>query len=365
MLQLERGDPRPLYRQVKERLRGEVEAGVYATDSAIPDERTLATQFGLSRMTVRRAIVELTDEGLFQRIPGRGTFVRARGAADSAASGRSTIGVLAHFDQVEITGAMFYHRIMQGVQHALGSQAPIVVRKAVPPFASFVAANAEDAALAGLIVLGVVDPELLNALRHVSLPTVLVDSEQPAERRLDQVTCEGGDASYDAVCALIALGHRDIGIINYPHTPAAAAREAGYARALAEHGLPARLEFRYEVVCNSSAAYAAMRDALARDRVPTALFCTTDELAIGAISAVKDHGWRVPKDLSVVGFGDVGYFCTPDLSTVRMPIEQMGTSAVTLLQQRQRNPRSSPCSIVLRAEWLPRATCDRPRSSTT
>ncbi|MBA3710036.1 MAG: substrate-binding domain-containing protein, partial [Planctomycetes bacterium] len=89
----------------------------------------------------------------------------------------------------------------------------------------------------------------------------------------------------------------------------------------------------------------------------------TDELAIGVIAAVKDRGMRVPDDVSVVGFGDIGYFCTPALSSVRMPVEQMGTSAITLLRQRQREPAMSPCSIVLRSEWQPRASCAAPRSA--
>ncbi|MBA2479477.1 MAG: GntR family transcriptional regulator [Planctomycetes bacterium] len=366
MLGLERSDPRPLYQQVKDRLRLEVTSGVFAPEAPIPDERTLAAQLGLSRMTVRRAMVELTREGLFKRIPGRGTFVRPQPARETPVSANrgTAIGVISPFDQAEVASAVFYQRILQGVQAAAGDDAPIMIRKAIPPYDAFVSVHAADPALSGLIVLGIVDPQLLNALRHVDVPTVLVDSDQPAERRFDQVTCDGVDASYDAVCALIALGHRDIAIMNFPRTSAAAARHAGYARALTEHGIPLRPELAHVVPSTSTAAYDRMREILKSETVPTAVFCTMDELAIGVASAVKDHGWRVPEQVSVVGFGDIGFFCAPALSTVRMPIEQMGTSAVTLLQQRQRNPRSAPCSIILRAEWLPRDSCARPRPMT-
>ncbi|MBA3708418.1 MAG: GntR family transcriptional regulator, partial [Planctomycetes bacterium] len=283
MLRLEPSDPMPLYQQVKARLLGDIRSGTLAPDAAIPDERSLAAQLGLSRMTVRRAIVELTDDGWFERIPGRGTFVRApsaqpqrgRRATPPSETAAGAIGVVAHFDQTGVRSTLFYHRILHGAQQALGAESTLVIHKATPPYTTFAASIAKDAQLSGLIVLGVVERDLLNALAAVELPTVLVDSEQPAQRRFDQVSCESIDGAEAAVAALVALGHRDIAIMNYPSTPAADARQAGYQRALTSAGIAHDPALSYRVACDSDAAYAAMGAVLAGGRVPTAVFCTT------------------------------------------------------------------------------------------
>lgn len=67
----------PLYRQLMERLRADIAAGVYPPHSRIPSEQALCEGYGVSRVTVRKALSELTREGLLQRQQGKGTFVSA------------------------------------------------------------------------------------------------------------------------------------------------------------------------------------------------------------------------------------------------------------------------------------------------
>lgn len=67
----------PLYRQLMERLRADITAGVYPAHSRIPSEQALCEGYGVSRVTVRKALSELTREGLLQRQQGKGTFVSA------------------------------------------------------------------------------------------------------------------------------------------------------------------------------------------------------------------------------------------------------------------------------------------------
>lgn len=67
----------PLYRQLMDRLRADMAAGVYPAHSRIPSEQALCESYGVSRVTVRKALSELTREGLLQRQQGKGTFVSA------------------------------------------------------------------------------------------------------------------------------------------------------------------------------------------------------------------------------------------------------------------------------------------------
>ncbi|MBQ8200204.1 MAG: GntR family transcriptional regulator [Clostridia bacterium] len=67
----------PLYRQLMQRLRGDIASGVYPAHSRIPSEQELCTAYQVSRVTVRKALAELTREGLLRRMQGKGTFVCA------------------------------------------------------------------------------------------------------------------------------------------------------------------------------------------------------------------------------------------------------------------------------------------------
>ena len=77
----------------------------------------------------------------------------------------------------------------------------------------------------------------------------------------------------------------------------------------------------------------AARRLLARPERPTALFCISDVLALGAVQAARELGLRVPEDLSVVGFDDVEYAVMghPRLTTVRQPMDAFGVSLATLV----------------------------------
>ena len=67
----------PLYRQLMQRLRSEITGGVYPVHSRIPSEQELCESYSVSRVTVRKALAELTCEGLLRRMQGKGTFVCA------------------------------------------------------------------------------------------------------------------------------------------------------------------------------------------------------------------------------------------------------------------------------------------------
>ena len=69
----------PLYRQLMARIRDDVSSGVYPAESQIPSEQEMCARYGFSRVTVRRAISELTDEGILRKQQGKGTFVLAHG----------------------------------------------------------------------------------------------------------------------------------------------------------------------------------------------------------------------------------------------------------------------------------------------
>jgi LacI family transcriptional regulator len=86
----------------------------------------------------------------------------------------------------------------------------------------------------------------------------------------------------------------------------------------------------------------------------TALVCYNDAAAIGAIRALMDHGLRVPKDVSVVGFDDIqtAAYHNPSLTTIRQPMQYMGTVAARILLQRIRATESFPDAVPVLPELV-------------
>ena len=175
------------------------------------------------------------------------------------------------------------------------------------------------------------DPRAANA-RGVA-PVVMISELGPQPGAVS-VSIDNEAASHTAVRHLVEAGHRRIAHLSGPDsTGLTRLRHAGYARALAEAGLPAEPslvlpgDFGLESGRAAFARFAALPDR------PTAIFCANDETAMGFIAAAHREGVRVPQDVSVVGFDDIHFAqgFIPALTTIRQPRAEMGAAAMRLL----------------------------------
>ena len=301
----------PYYRQIKDAIRVKIATGDFKAGTAIPDERTLAAQLNLSRMTVRRAIVELAREGLLQRVRGKGTFVR-QSINLPRRTRKTTVAIVSAIDIAACQPIdLFYYRLLTGV--SLGCQQTQMLMSYCPPSGSpeaFVASLKSDKALNGIVAVGIDDVNLLQQLRSLPIPVVLLDSVQPADNALfDEVNHDGEPGVFEAISHLIRHGHENIGLMqSLGLNSINIQRQYGYERAFKTAGLPVRTDRFFPVIIDSAAAYARMRRILNGPDIPTAMFCSGDHLAIGVMAAISDHGWKIPRDISVVGYGNEGYF---------------------------------------------------------
>jgi DNA-binding LacI/PurR family transcriptional regulator len=112
--------------------------------------------------------------------------------------------------------------------------------------------------------------------------------------------------------------------------------------------------------------YEPMKQLLEKTQAFTAVFCFNDIAAIGAIRALTEAGLRVPHDVSVVGFDDIqsAAFCTPSLTTVRQPLNEMGKRGAHLLLERIANPSNTDliAEVVMRPELIVRESTGPVRS---
>ena len=205
----------------------------------------------------------------------------------------------------------------------------------------------------------------LETLQQRKFPHVLIDY-QGYNRHVPSIITTNKKGGYDATSYLIEAGHRSIGFITgemaYGCAPE---RLAGYQEALADHGIAFDPELVSEGNFLQPQGYLCAQHLLSLPKPPTALFVSNDVMAFGAMEAARDLGFRIPEDLSVIGFDDVPQAANvhPALSTVCQPLVEMGRSAATLLLKYIANPFAEIERVELSTRLVIRDSCCAPRPS--
>jgi LacI family transcriptional regulator len=165
------------------------------------------------------------------------------------------------------------------------------------------------------------------------VPVVWIGGTPMDHPGVDSVRPNDDEGAYGATRHLIERGHRRIAMIDGPAGSGTARRE-GYRRALAEAGLPASHEPLVRSDWTRVGGARAMRTLLASP--PSAVFCSNDLTAIGAIDAIREAGKQVPDDIAVVGFDDIelASLVSPALTTVENPAAETGRTAGRMLVER-------------------------------
>ncbi len=164
---------------------------------------------------------------------------------------------------------------------------------------------------------------------------------------------------YLATKYLIGLGHRNIGHIGGPYnTMAALDRIKGYKKALLQYGIPFNRCYIGEGDFKIKGGYQVMNQFLKLQNPPTAVFTANDLLAVGAIEAIREHGYNVPDDISIIGFDDIrlASFLSPPLTTIRQPMLEMGSLAIIKLMERIEHQRVHQ-NILIKPELIVRKSC--------
>lgn len=348
-----------VFAELERRILGQV----WKVGDQIPTEEALSAEFSCSRSTVGKAIARLEHGGLVARRTRAGTHVI------SNTSNRQPSPL--HLDACAFVYPSDQHegvwRSMRGFQdaaHEAARRALLVSTGADIGMESQIISRLGEFDVKGAVIFPmVVSPQTYPQYREMiascRFPIVLVEVNLPETQR-PAVVVDGFDAGYTMTRHLLARGLRKVGFLaNYAWVATTRDKHQGYRRAMTEAGLDAesyvRLEPemhpRYDDPLHEPTEMATAY--LRAHRDVQGVVCSSDFLAKGVLRAAAALRLRVPKDLRVAGMDDFAFAAESELTTYRIPYEEMGRRAFGLVNDLMAGKATSG-EVYLRGELIAR-----------
>ncbi|MEE1086196.1 MAG: LacI family DNA-binding transcriptional regulator [Schaedlerella sp.] len=199
--------------------------------------------------------------------------------------------------------------------------------------------------LKGLLIAPVVENNKENAslLMNLGIPVVLIDRDITGVE-FDGVFSNDTEGAFRAVESLIQSGHRKIAQIIGPlTTKPGRTRYQGYMDAMNFYGIPVDRKYTVSGMFKQDEGYRAMKKLMELPDPPTAIFSANNLMSIGVLQYMKEHGLKVRRDISLIGFDDIEVLQYTELgfSVVNRPVIDMGSEAMQLLHERIIEPHDS------------------------
>ncbi len=357
-------DPRvePIYKKILERLSADIRAGHYQPGQKFPSEAALVKRFGASRITVGRAVRELHQLGLVDRVAGSGTFV-------SPAAGVRNQPLLFGLIIPNLGETEIFEPICQGIaashetsghallwphagtgsaskeQQALELCDQCIVREVAGVFFAPLEMSPESAA---------VNRRVMKRLKDAAIPVVLLDRrpDETADRdRCDLVGIDNHRAGWIATEHLLKAGAQRLAFIAFEQQAnTVQARIAGYKGAMESHDSSARV---FHLPFSSHLNLPAK--ALECD----AFVCANDRVAGYVMHSLMERAIRVPQDVRIAGIDDVNYaaLLPSPLTTVRQPCHDIGEAALRVMLERLAHPKMTARDVLLDCTLVVRESC--------
>jgi len=306
-----------------------------AENTFLPSERELAERFSAERLTVRRALKLLAEEGIISTIPGKGSLispgVRPAAARVVKANGSSSIlfilsGLGETMKQPFV--ANLYNRLDK-LCYQQGYSLQYVNIGYGDSVQNMTKAMGE---VSGVIFYSRIDMPFISAARELGVPMVLLSNKIEG---LPGIVYDNINGCYDAVTHLIENGCRHIAFIGGPPEYLnSVQRLEGYRRSLAVH----QMEYDERLVINGDwdfeSGFACITRLIENDVAFDGVMASNDTMALGAMRALSQYKIRVPRDVKIVGFDNIesGVYSIPSLSSVSFSTKTVTWLAMTMLK---------------------------------
>lgn len=210
-----------------------------------------------------------------------------------------------------------------------------------------------------VLVTSVLEPVLHEELRRLGVPLVVIDPAGSPTLDVPTVGATNWAGGMAATEHLLRLGHRRIGFVaGPPRLLCSRARLDGYRAALDRAGIAVDASLIVPGDFYQESGFTGCNALLDLAEPPTALFAASDQMAMGAVEALRRRGLRVPEDMSVVGFDDLPEvrWSAPPLTTVRQPLAEMGKLAVRTVLKLTRGEELDSPRVELATELVVRSS---------
>ena len=340
------------YKEIVAILRKEMSEGRYASSSAFPSVTLLMRRFGVARATIVRVVSELRMLGLVQSRPGSGTVVTRKGRASSGRLGLIVQSYAEMFPPIcrrllSLAQEKGYLLMVGDTSAGDPAARPTNAKRLAESFVRSGIAGVMYQPLAFHRDADRTNLEILRTFRAANIPVVLFDSAPTSttdDCGFDMIGIDNFTAGKCMAAHLVKSGAETIvfAVDKYP-TEGNLKRLDGARIYADDHGVACKAHFGKA----SAVARKFVRRAFGSGR--TAILASCDHYAVDVLKALVALGKRVPEDVLLAGYDDVNdaRMCSPALTTVRMPCEEIAREAFRCLQERIANGRIPARRILL------------------
>ena len=200
----------------------------------------------------------------------------------------------------------------------------------------------------GLIVISLHPTEKeFASILGLGIPVALLGV---SDSRCSSVSIDDVAGAELATEHLVAMGHREIAIIvgqneQFFNFGVSTQRRDGFLNVLKRHDITFNPNFEIIADFDSNTAELAMSEFLRRKKLPTAIFCESDEMAFGVMRALKKKGLRVPEDMSVIGYDNHEFSNVVGLTTVAQPVQFLGQLVASQIMANIEKPNAKVSQI--------------------
>jgi LacI family transcriptional regulator len=231
----------------------------------------------------------------------------------------------------------FYSELIKGVQEVtLSNEYDLIACSSLGGYSSTAVKFLKEKRVDGVIVLAAnIDDLIIMESVREDFPIVVLDRELTANSIIN-VSVDNIHGGYLAAKHLLDAGHQDILFVGGPpNSRDNQLRYQGFLNALTEREIHYTPKWNLEGKFTREGGYYTAKMIMMQGKLPSAIFCANDEMAIGAVQAFQESGLQVPFDISVVGFDDIEIvqYMNPPLTTVKQPKYEMGSLAAHLIFQ--------------------------------
>lgn len=328
----------PLYMKILNDLKQLILTGQLTAGAKLPTEKELSERYSVSRITSKRALTELEQEGLIYRVRGKGSFVKAAHTAEDTEPPMTDDRPKRILFVLPFVNDLSVGNFNEGLAPVMAASQIDVMMVALDFLTNKSAAEVMTEFDGMIYYVNDID-QYLDLLLELSLsqfPVILLDKKL-YDLPYPAVLSDNVDGGRQATKALIADGHRHIGYLfwDVQHPQSVRQRYLGYIQELKEAGLSFHTSMD-----DPTANAKTLTHYLAAHPEITALICENDLVAIDAMRQIRQAGKTVPGDYSVIGFDDIqaAALVDPPLTTVAQNFKELGaTAGRALLEQLQQN----------------------------